>query len=102
MKPTSALLPSALLALFAVSGCASTEYVEVRPQCTPPSEPATPSIDRGELWDTFIDAERYRETDEPVLIGDARYRALERHVNAAWAWGDEQQALLQILCGKQV
>lgn len=83
MKPTTALLALALLATFAVSGCA-TEVIEVRPQCTPPSQPALPVIDRGELWDS---------------LGDARYRELERYLNGLWGYADEQAAMLDALCG---
>ena len=84
MKPTNVLMISGLLALFAVSGCARTEYVEVRPQCTPPSQPALPFIDQGELWDA---------------LGDAQYRQLERYINGLWGWADEQGAMLEQLCG---
>lgn len=84
MKPTTVLMISGLLALFAVSGCISPQYIEVRPQCTPPSQPALPVIDRGELWDS---------------LGDARYRQLERYINGLWGYADEQAAMLGKLCG---
>ena len=83
MKLRNALLTSALLATFAVSGCARTEYVEIRPSCTPPSQPALPLIDMGETWE---------------LLGDARYRELERYINGLWAYSDEQAAMLDALC----
>mgnify|MGYP000043469835 CR=1 FL=1 len=83
MKPTTALMTAALLATFAVSGCSTVEYVEVTPRCTPPSEPALPVIDRGELWDA---------------LGDARYRVLERYINVLWSYADEQAAMLGELC----
>lgn len=83
MKQTSVLMTVALLATFAGSGCTTTEYREVRPQCTPPSEPALPLIDRGELWDA---------------LGDDRYRELERYLNTLWGYADEQAAMLGELC----
>lgn len=84
MKPTTVRLALALLATFAVSGCSSPQYIEVRPQCTPPSQPALPAIDRGELWDS---------------LGDARYREFERYINGLWGYADEQAAMLGVLCG---
>ncbi|MGM0783886.1 MAG: hypothetical protein ACQEUM_07225 [Pseudomonadota bacterium] len=75
---------SALVATFGVSGCATTEYREVRPQCSPPPEPSLPTIGRGELWDA---------------LGDERYRELERYLNALWGYADEQAAMLGELCG---
>ncbi|MCP1316379.1 hypothetical protein [Halomonas sp. 707B3] len=83
MKPINALLAAALLALCAVSGCTTTEYIHVIPECTPPPQPALPEIDRGELWDA---------------LGDDRYRELERYINGVWAFSDEQGALLDSLC----
>lgn len=83
MKQTKGLMIAALLAIFAGSGCTTTEYREVRPQCTPPSEPALPLIDRGELWDA---------------LGDDRYRELERYLNTLWGYADEQAAMLAKLC----
>ena len=71
-----------LLASLGASGCA-TEYVEIRPNCTPPAHPALPSIAKGELWDA---------------LGDEQYRRLERYVNGLWAFSDEQAALLNELC----
>ena len=72
-----------LVVIFGASGCARTEYVEIRPNCTPPAQPALPVVDRGELWDA---------------LGDAQYRELERYINGVWAWADEQAALLGELC----
>ncbi|WP_153016708.1 hypothetical protein [Vreelandella aquamarina] len=83
MKPINALLLSGQVALFAVSGCTSTEYIHVTPECTPPPQPALPEIHRGELWDA---------------LGDDRYRELERYINGVWAFSDEQGALLDSLC----
>ncbi|MDI5890617.1 hypothetical protein [Halomonas rhizosphaerae] len=83
MKLMIVLKASALAVTFAVSGCATTEFREVRPQCTPPSEPALPLIDRGELWDA---------------LGDDRYRELERYLNTLWGYADEQAAMLDSLC----
>lgn len=85
MKQTNALMIAGLMAIFAGSGCSSIEYVEVTPSCAPPSQPALPLIDQGELWDA---------------LGDARYRQLERYINGLWAWGDEQAALLEVLCSE--
>lgn len=83
MKPMSALKSSVLLAAFAVSGCTTTEYIHVAPQCTLPPQPTLPLIDQGELWDA---------------LGDERYRALERYINGVWAFADEQTAMLKTIC----
>ena len=85
MRQTNALMIAGLLAIFAGSGCSTVEYVEVTPQCTPPSQPALPVIDAGELWDA---------------LGDAEYRQLERYVNTLWGYADEQAAMLDALCGE--
>lgn len=85
MKQTTALAALGLVVIFAVSGCETTEYIEVRPQCTPPAQPALPAISRGDLWDQ---------------LGDARYRQLERYINGLWGYADEQAALLGELCGE--
>ena len=85
MKRTSVIVALGLAALFAVSGCARTEYVEIRPQCTPPAKPALPLLEKGELWQA---------------LGDSQYRELERYINGVWAWADEQAALLGELCGE--
>ena len=85
MRQTNALMIAGLMAIFAGSGCARTEYIEVSPQCTPPSQPALPVIDAGELWDA---------------LGDAEYRQLERYVNGLWGYADEQAALLDVVCGE--
>lgn len=84
MKQMRGLAVLALTATLGVSGCARTEYVEVTPRCTPPSQPALPLIDMGETWE---------------LLGDARYRELERYVNGLWAAHDEAMAMLGVLCG---
>lgn len=73
-----------IILLLALSGCTTTEYIEIRPQCTPPAQPALPAISRGDLWDQ---------------LGDAQYRKLERYVNGLWGYADEQAALLGELCG---
>jgi hypothetical protein len=80
----TALLTSVLTAIFAVSGCSSTQYVEIRPDCTPPPAPVLPAIDRGALWDA---------------LGDQQYRAVERYIDGLWAYADEQAAMLGVLCG---
>lgn len=83
MKPTNALPLLALLAAFAVSGCTTTEYIHVTPECTPPPSPVLPELSKGELWDS---------------LGDDRYRQLESYINALWAFSDEQGAMLEALC----
>lgn len=77
------LRTSALPVIFAVSGCASTEYVPVTPVCTPPSEPVLPELSKGGLWDT---------------VDDAKYRQIERYINTLWGYADEQSAMLEALC----
>lgn len=98
MKPINVLKASALAVLFAVSGCATNEYIHVTPECTPPPQPVLPEIDRGELWDAFVDAERYRNTDNAEQAGDEHYRELERYINGVWAYSDEQGAMLEEMC----
>lgn len=71
------------LSIFAVSGCTTTEYIHVKPECTPPPQPTLPLIDQGALWDS---------------LGDEQYRALERYINGVWAYADEQAAMLDALC----
>lgn len=83
MKRTSVLVVSALAVILGVSGCVSTEYIEVRPQCTPAPAPTLPAIDRGVTWE---------------LLGDERYRELETYINTLWAVHDEQAAMLDELC----
>ena len=82
MKRMIGIVALGLLVSLGASGCA-TEYVEIRPNCTPPAQPALPQVDRGELWDA---------------LGDEQYRRLERYVNALWGYADEQAALLGELC----
>ncbi|MGP9656511.1 hypothetical protein ACT3S5_00465 [Halomonas sp. AOP31-B1-25] len=82
MKPITALMVSGLLAL-SVASCTTTEYIHVKPECTPPPQPVLPEIDQGELWDA---------------LGDERYRQLERYINGVWAYSDEQGAMLDELC----
>lgn len=84
MKPIPALMTAGLLAL-SVASCTTVEYIEVKPSCTPPSQPALPEIDRGELWQA---------------LGDAQYRQLERYINGLWGYADEQAALLTVLCAE--
>ena len=83
MKPRTALLTSALLAL-SVASCTTVEYVPVKPECTPPPEPVLPEIDRGALWDS---------------VGDTQYRVIETYINELWRYSDEQAAMLGALCG---
>ena len=83
MKPINALKVLALAALSVVSGCTTTEYIHVTPECTPPPQPVLPLIDQGELWDS---------------LGDERYRELEHYINGVWAYADEQAAMLGELC----
>lgn len=72
-----------LLALLLVSGCARIEYVTLQPQCEPVVVPALPLLDMGETWE---------------LLGDTRYRELERYVNGLWGVVDEQAALIEAVC----
>jgi hypothetical protein len=81
----SKTLATALLTSWALSACSTVEYIEVTPQCTPPSQPALPSIDKGELWDA---------------LGDAQYRQLERYILQLWAFADEQTAMLDAICNR--
>ncbi len=83
MKPINVLKVLALAVTFAVSGCTTTEYIHVSPECTPPPTPVLPEVDQGELWDA---------------LGDERYRELERYINGVWAYSDEQGAMLKTLC----
>lgn len=111
MKLTHALLPLSLAVIFAVSGCSTTEYVQIKNQCTSPSEPVLPMISHEEAWNAYVDAEVYQtlqafEVDEltdeqhnnALLIGDAKYRMLDRYINAVWAYADEQAAILREVC----
>jgi hypothetical protein len=84
VKRTIGIAVLGLVVSFGVSGCA-TEYVEIRPNCTPPAQPALPAISRGELWDA---------------LGDEQYRELERYINGLWGYADEQAALLGELCAR--
>lgn len=87
MNIKSVLLASALLVVLgASSGCTTTEYVEVRPECHAPAVPYLPDIDRGALWDH---------------LGDERYRELESYIDGLWSYADEQSAMLDALCGKE-
>jgi len=83
MRTTGLAVLAPLVFSVATSGCASTEYVEIRPQCTPPSQPALPVISMGETWE---------------LLGDARYRELERYILQLWSFADEQSAMLDVIC----
>ena len=83
MKPINALKVLALAALSVVSGCTTTEYIHVTPECTPPPQPVLPIIDQGSLWDA---------------LGDARYRVIESYINELWAYSDEQAAMIEALC----
>ena len=85
MKRTSVIAGLGLAVILGVSGCARTEYVEIRPNCTPPAQPALPAISRGGLWDA---------------LGDEQYRELERYLNILWGYADEQAALLGELCAR--
>ena len=85
MKLTSALLTSALLVL-SVASCTTVEYIEVKPECTPPPGPVLTDIYRGALWDS---------------VGDTRYRAIETYIDQLWAYSDEQAAMLGALCGTE-
>lgn len=79
----TALMISALLVISAVSGCTTTRYVEVKPECQLPPAPVLPALDKGELWDT---------------LGDTRYRVVESYITELWAFSDEQRAILKAVC----
>lgn len=81
-----ALLILGLMVISGVSGCSSTVYVPIQPQCTAPPKPVLPSIDRGRLWDD---------------IGDERYRVIEQYIDRLWAYSDEQGAIIEEVCGGQ-
>ena len=83
MKQMSGLAVFALLATLGVSGCTTTEYVTLQPQCEPVVVPALPLLDRGELWQA---------------LGDSQYRQLERYINGIWGVVDEQAALIEAVC----
>lgn len=83
MKPKSALLAPVLVATLGISACATTEFIHVTPECTPPPFPALPELSKGELWDK---------------LGDGEYRRLEAYINGVWAFSDEQGAMLDTLC----
>lgn len=85
MKRMIGIVALGLLVSLGASGCARTEYVEIRPNCTPPAQPALPSVGKGELWDA---------------LGDEKYRELERYINGLWGYADEQAALLNELCSR--
>jgi hypothetical protein len=85
VKLMTALKVLALAALSVVSGCSTTEYINVTPECTPPPQPTLPLIDQGELWDS---------------LGDERYRELDRYLNTLWGMYDESRAMLVELCGR--
>lgn len=78
-----AILASVLVALFAVSGCTTTEYITIEPQCSPVPSPSFPEIDRGELWDS---------------LGDEDYRSLERYIDTLWGYADENAAIVAEVC----
>lgn len=75
------LLP--LLVAITLSACTTVEYVPVIAQCTPPTPPVLPNIDKGGFWD---------------VAGDSLYRDVETYINALWAYADEQSAMLKELC----
>ncbi|GHC19372.1 hypothetical protein [Aidingimonas halophila] len=83
MRLTTALMIKSLAAIFVVSGCTTTEYIEVTPECSPPPVPTLPQIDKGNLWDQ---------------VGDEDYRKIEAYINGLWAYSDEQAAMLNELC----
>lgn len=87
MKPTTALLTSALL-VISVASCTTTTrtvYVTEPLDCEVdlPTEPELPLIDRGHLWDR---------------LGDEEYRDVERYINTLWGYTDELTATLNELC----
>ncbi|WP_252108978.1 MULTISPECIES: hypothetical protein [unclassified Halomonas] len=85
MSRIAALLLLGPMAIFAVSGCSTVEYVPVTPQCTVPPHPVMPLVDMGEVWDS---------------AGDGLFRDIETYVNNLWALVDEQNAIIEAICSK--
>lgn len=83
MNTKAALLILGLMVISGVSGCTTTQYVPITPQCAVPPKPVLPSIDRGALWDD---------------IGDERYRVIEQYIDRLWAYSDEQGAIIDQVC----
>lgn len=73
----------ALISL-AMTGCATTktEYVEVRPQCSVPPQPALPQIDGEAL----------------AIVLDDVYWALETREKRLTDWALEMRGMLRELC----
>lgn len=82
MKIGSARTAVIALTLLVTSGCATTEYVEVRPECTVPPQPALPQIDGSELQS----------------LSDDTYWKLERREKRLTDWTMEMRAMLRELC----
>lgn len=83
MNVLKILAPLALCA--AVSACSSVEYIEVTPHCSPVVMPNLPVIDNGELWD---------------VLGDERYREIEKYIDRLWGVVDEQAAIISEVCSQ--
>ncbi len=77
MSPVIALIS------LGMTACATTEYVEVRPECSVPPQPTLPQID-GEALSS---------------LDDETYWALEKREKRLTDWALEQNAMLQELCG---
>lgn len=71
------------LTLLATTGCATTEYVEVRPECTVPPQPTLPQIKGEEL----------------AGLPDGVYWRLEDREKRLTDWALEMRAALRELCG---
>lgn len=66
-----------------MGGCAAkTRYIEVRPQCEPPAQPALPKI----------------QGDELRALTDEVYFRLERREKRLTDWALEMRAMLEQLC----
>lgn len=74
----------ALCAALALSGCmtAPVEYIEVRPQCVPPEQPALPTITQEEL----------------SPLEDDVYFRLERREKRLVDWALEMQGQIEAVC----
>lgn len=77
------LLCAALLAL-ALSACVTTgpEYIEIRPECEAPPQPALPEIDGVELAE----------------LSDDVYWRLEDRERRIVDWAMEMQAIIETVC----
>ena len=71
-----------VLASLAILGCASPQTIEVRPECTVPTQPSLPSVSGEAL----------------TALDDPTYWALETRERRLTDWALEMQAMLRVLC----